>query len=258
MGRFGVGQAIVRVEDERLLTGGGRYTDDVRAGRAGRRRVRPLTARPCRDRRLPDGGGQSPARRAGRAHRGRPRRRGDEAPSLPGTHPQPRRHASLRAAAAGARARPRAPCRRSGGVRRGRDAGPGARGRGGGRDRLRRPAGRDRGRCRRWSRGAAGLGRKPPAIWRWTGRPATGPPSTALFAEAAHIVPRRPRQQPRRRQLDGAARLPRRARPGDGRYTLRTGGQGVHSMQGILAEHVSTCPRTQSASSSTMSAAASA
>src|SRR5215213_7196483 len=29
MGRFGVGQAIVRVEDERLLTGGGRYTDDV-------------------------------------------------------------------------------------------------------------------------------------------------------------------------------------------------------------------------------------
>ena len=29
MGRFGVGQAIVRLEDERLLTGGGRYTDDV-------------------------------------------------------------------------------------------------------------------------------------------------------------------------------------------------------------------------------------
>lgn len=29
MGRFGVGQAIVRVEDQRLLTGGGRYTDDV-------------------------------------------------------------------------------------------------------------------------------------------------------------------------------------------------------------------------------------
>jgi carbon-monoxide dehydrogenase large subunit len=29
MGRFGVGQAVVRVEDERLLTGGGRYTDDA-------------------------------------------------------------------------------------------------------------------------------------------------------------------------------------------------------------------------------------
>ncbi len=35
MGRFGVGQAIVRLEDERLLTGGGRYTDDVNpAGQA--------------------------------------------------------------------------------------------------------------------------------------------------------------------------------------------------------------------------------
>src|SRR5690348_292221 len=31
MGQFGVGQAIARVEDHRLLTGGGRYTDDVLA-----------------------------------------------------------------------------------------------------------------------------------------------------------------------------------------------------------------------------------
>ncbi|MCA0201280.1 MAG: xanthine dehydrogenase family protein molybdopterin-binding subunit, partial [Proteobacteria bacterium] len=29
MGRFGVGQAIRRVEDERFLTGAGRYTDDI-------------------------------------------------------------------------------------------------------------------------------------------------------------------------------------------------------------------------------------
>lgn len=29
MGRFGVGQAVTRVEDKRLLTGAGRYTDDV-------------------------------------------------------------------------------------------------------------------------------------------------------------------------------------------------------------------------------------
>ena len=29
MGRFGVGQAIRRVEDERFLTGTGRYTDDI-------------------------------------------------------------------------------------------------------------------------------------------------------------------------------------------------------------------------------------
>jgi carbon-monoxide dehydrogenase large subunit len=30
VGRFGVGQAVTRLEDERLLVGGGRYTDDVR------------------------------------------------------------------------------------------------------------------------------------------------------------------------------------------------------------------------------------
>ncbi len=29
MGQFGIGQAVTRIEDQRLLTGGGRYTDDV-------------------------------------------------------------------------------------------------------------------------------------------------------------------------------------------------------------------------------------
>ena len=29
MGKFGVGQAIRRVEDQRFLTGTGRYTDDI-------------------------------------------------------------------------------------------------------------------------------------------------------------------------------------------------------------------------------------
>ncbi|MDH3236722.1 MAG: hypothetical protein OEQ29_24660, partial [Alphaproteobacteria bacterium] len=29
MGRFGVGQPVRRVEDDRLLTGGGRYTGDI-------------------------------------------------------------------------------------------------------------------------------------------------------------------------------------------------------------------------------------
>ena len=30
MGQFGVGQAVRRKEDNRLLTGGGRYTDDTK------------------------------------------------------------------------------------------------------------------------------------------------------------------------------------------------------------------------------------
>ena len=29
MGQFGIGQAVTRIEDHRLLTGGGRYTDDI-------------------------------------------------------------------------------------------------------------------------------------------------------------------------------------------------------------------------------------
>ena len=29
MGQFGIGQAVTRIEDQRLLTGGGRYTDDL-------------------------------------------------------------------------------------------------------------------------------------------------------------------------------------------------------------------------------------
>ena len=32
MAKFGIGQAVRRVEDPRLLTGGGRYTDDTKAG----------------------------------------------------------------------------------------------------------------------------------------------------------------------------------------------------------------------------------
>ena len=29
MGQFGIGQAVTRIEDQRLLTGGGRYNDDI-------------------------------------------------------------------------------------------------------------------------------------------------------------------------------------------------------------------------------------
>src|SRR4029077_19609547 len=32
MAKFGIGQSIRRVEDPRLLTGGGRYTDDTKLG----------------------------------------------------------------------------------------------------------------------------------------------------------------------------------------------------------------------------------
>ncbi|HEX9523173.1 MAG TPA: xanthine dehydrogenase family protein molybdopterin-binding subunit, partial [Reyranella sp.] len=32
MAKFGIGQSVRRVEDPRLLTGGGRYTDDTKLG----------------------------------------------------------------------------------------------------------------------------------------------------------------------------------------------------------------------------------
>ncbi len=34
--KFGIGQAITRVEDQRLITGHGRYTDDLPAENAAR------------------------------------------------------------------------------------------------------------------------------------------------------------------------------------------------------------------------------
>jgi len=41
MGRFGVDQPVRRLEDQRLLTGHGRYTDDIRIAGAARERRQP-------------------------------------------------------------------------------------------------------------------------------------------------------------------------------------------------------------------------
>ena len=71
MAKFGVGQPVRRVEDQRLITGGGRYTDDIDLpGQAYRlRRALARGARPDHvDRHR---GGQGGARRAGGDHRRR-------------------------------------------------------------------------------------------------------------------------------------------------------------------------------------------
>ena len=49
MAKFGIGDSVRRVEDPRLLTGGGRYTDDTKLRPAGVARLcAALAARPCR------------------------------------------------------------------------------------------------------------------------------------------------------------------------------------------------------------------
>ena len=75
MAKFGVGQPVRRVEDQRFITGGGRYTDDIDLAGPGLwlRRALARGARPHRvDRRR---GGESSARRAGGDHRRRDRGR---------------------------------------------------------------------------------------------------------------------------------------------------------------------------------------
>ena len=123
MAKFGIGQSVRRVEDPRLLTGGGRYTDDTKLSAAGGARLRAaLAARPCRHQEHRHRGREEGAGRAAGLHRrgreeGRLRRR-----ALPGAARQPRRHAARRHPAADAGQGPRAPCRRSGGAGGGRDA----------------------------------------------------------------------------------------------------------------------------------------
>ena len=111
-----IGRSLRRLEDFRFLTGRGRYVEDI-ACRAScmRSSLRSPHAHALIERhrhrgRARDAGG------ARRLHRRRSRRRRDRAAAL---HRAGRdRRADDRAAAPGAGARPGAPCRRSGGVRR--------------------------------------------------------------------------------------------------------------------------------------------
>ena len=161
-----IGQPLRRKEDQRLLTGNGRFSDDFSLpGQAYAAIVRsPHPARPDRADRHGAGGGDAGG--AGRFYRsGLRRRRAGADPAQPGAvdpvrHEidRARRRPGLHRPANLAAHRQGAPCRRGGGDRRGRNRGAGAGRCRGGRGRIRRAAlGRADARCVD-ARCAGGLG----------------------------------------------------------------------------------------------------
>ncbi len=152
MGQFGIGQAVTRFEDRRLLQGGGRYLDDVNLpGQAYAVIVRSMHAhariRGIDTRAALKAPGVVAVLTGADVAQGRPRHHADDAQAQ-----APRRRADVRAAPPGA-GPGSGPLRgRSRGRGRGRDAGPGRGCRRAGRDRLRAAALGDlhgRGRRRR-------------------------------------------------------------------------------------------------------------
>ena len=71
MNKFGIGQAVSRFEDPRLVRGGGRYVDDMVLTRHGVRLRAALAPRPCAHPRDRCRRGEGRARRARGAHRRR-------------------------------------------------------------------------------------------------------------------------------------------------------------------------------------------
>ena len=140
-----IGRSLRRLEDARFLTGRGRYVDDIAVADClyGHVLRSPHAhARHQADRRFAGGVAR---RRARGLHPCRPSSRGAGPHAVPGGG-----EADDRAAAAGAGRWPRAPCRRSGGLRRRRQRGGSARG--GRADRGRLRGARRRGRRHRGTR----------------------------------------------------------------------------------------------------------
>ena len=77
MAKFGIGQPVRRVEDQRFLTGQGRYVDDIVLPGMAARLQRAVAARPRQDQEDRRRQGQGRARRAAGADRRRRRRRED-------------------------------------------------------------------------------------------------------------------------------------------------------------------------------------
>ena len=171
--KYGIGQAVSRFEDPRLLRGAGRYVNDVSMARQAYAYFLRSPYAHAKIAKIDTIAAQSSARRARRFHRGRCRG-GEARHDAAGAAAQTRRRlAGVFAAASGAGARHRALCRRSGGDGRRRESG---RGEGRGRadpDRLRRAARHRRHRGCAEARRAARLGREPRQRLAISSRPAT-------------------------------------------------------------------------------------
>ena len=258
MAKFGIGQAVRRVEDARFLTGAGRYVDDIVLPGMCHGVVLLSPHAHARIKKIDVVEGEGRARRAARADRRRCRRR--QARRLHGRDDAGghRRAEGPPHPSAGAAGRQGALRRRPRGVRGGRDGGAGARRRRDDRGRLRDAARGGAARRRRQGRRAESVGRQSerqrrlrPELRR-PGGDRRGVRQGEARREAAHG------EQPHHAGLDGAAHRDRR---------LQRGRRSLHALH-LVAEsarrahgdraHLPCRPRTRCAWSRPMSAAASA
>ena len=228
MAKFGVGQPVRRVEDQRFLTGQGRYVDDIVLpgmlhacnvlsphAHAKIKKIDVAKAKAAPGVLLVLTGADVVAEKIGAL----------TSHLMPEDFGAPKGHRTFQPLH---RQRPRPPRRRPRRLRRRRDAGAGARRRGAGRGRLRAAAGAGQYRGRRQARRAQGVGRQP-------GRQQRLPPDVRQQGGDRRGLRRRQarRQAPRREQpavagLDGAARRDRRLRAATDETTLYAASQNPH------------------------------
>ena len=213
MAKFGIGQPVRRVEDQRFLTGQGRYVDDIALpgmlhacnvlsphAHAKIKKIDVSKAKAAPGVLLVLTGADVVAEKIGAL----------TSHLMPEDFGAPKGHRTFQPLH---RQRPRPPRRRPRRLRRRRDADAGARRRRAGRGRLRAAAGAGQYRRRRQARRAQGVGRQ-------SGRQQRLPPDVRQQGGDRRGLRRRQarRQAPRREQpplarLDGAARLPSATTP---------------------------------------------
>ena len=211
MTKFGLAQSIRRVEDPRLLKGGGRYTDDIVLPGMLHGIVLRSPHAAAKLGAIDTAAAKIGPRGQGDLYRGRPERRRHRTDALRRAGAEPRRLRHGEPAASGARRWRGPPCRRSGGVHRRRYAEGRARRRGTDRGRLHHRARRHR--CCRGdrSRRAAGLARRVEQCRvRLGDRRQGGDRRVVRHGGARHAADRG--EQPRHRRIDGGARRDRRLR----------------------------------------------
>ena len=216
--KYGVGQPVRRKEDDTLVRGKGKYTDDFCSPQPGLCLDRTLQPRPWRHPRHRYQGRPHHAGRARRMDREGPRGRRLQPLHLRPAAEKPRRRAAVADQPYGAGDRQGALCRRSRGFRRRRNAGAGARCGRSGRTGYRAAARRDQRRGSNKTRRAAALRPHPEQCrarlsLRRCRQDRRGICRGRACDKARH------RQHPRRRGVDGAAR---------GAGVLRQGQRALH------------------------------
>ena len=257
MAKFGIGQPVRRVEDQRFLTGQGRYVDDIVLpgmlhacnvlsphAHAKIKKIDVAKAKAAPGVLLVLTGADVVAEKIGAldlASDAGGFRRAQGPPHLP----------------AAARERPRPPRRRPRRLRRRRDADAGARRRRAGRGRLRAAAGGGEYRGRRQARRGQGLGRQ-------SGRQQRLPPDVRQQGgDRRGLCLRQARRQASRREqppvarVDGAARLPSATTAPPPTRPRSTAPTRIRTARAWRSRTSSTCRRTASAWCRPTSAAAS-